>query len=38
LRRLQHHRFSWILPGHGQRVQLPEDAMQRELRSLLARF
>ena len=37
LRRLQNFRFSWVLPGHGQRVQLPEDVMQRQLAELIAR-
>ncbi|MBW3600944.1 MAG: MBL fold metallo-hydrolase, partial [Planctomycetes bacterium] len=36
LRRLTNHRFSWILPGHGQRVHLPAEEMQRELRSYVA--
>ncbi|QDU25682.1 hydroxyacylglutathione hydrolase [Anatilimnocola aggregata] len=36
LRRLLDFRFSWVLPGHGQRVQLPEAEMQRQLAELVA--
>lgn len=35
--RLQNHRFEWILPGHGQRVHLPEADMRTALDALLAR-
>src|SRR5205823_643349 len=31
IRKLTQYSFEWILPGHGQRVQLPADVMQREL-------
>lgn len=31
LARLLDFRFEWVLPGHGQRVRLPADAMYREL-------
>ena len=36
--RLLDYRFSWVLPGHGQRVHLPADAMHRELASLALRM
>lgn len=29
--RLAEYRFEWVLPGHGQRVQLPSDAMRTQL-------
>lgn len=35
LRRLLDYRFQWVLPGHGQRVQLPEAEMQRQLKELV---
>jgi len=38
MRRLANYRFEWILPGHGQRVQLPPDEMQRQMRELLKRM
>jgi glyoxylase-like metal-dependent hydrolase (beta-lactamase superfamily II)/ferredoxin len=34
LRKLLQFRFTWVLPGHGQRVQLPETEMHRQLREL----
>lgn len=34
--RLAAYRFEWVLPGHGQRVHLPADAMQVELSRLVA--
>ncbi len=30
--------FEWVLPGHGQRVKLPANIMQRELGALLERM
>jgi glyoxylase-like metal-dependent hydrolase (beta-lactamase superfamily II)/ferredoxin len=32
------YRFEWVLPGHGERVHLPADAMQRELAALVERI
>jgi glyoxylase-like metal-dependent hydrolase (beta-lactamase superfamily II)/ferredoxin len=29
--------FEWVLPGHGDRIQIPSDRMEKELRLLLAR-
>ena len=36
--RLLDYRFEWVLPGHGQRVQLPAAEMQRQLAALVARM
>jgi glyoxylase-like metal-dependent hydrolase (beta-lactamase superfamily II) len=36
--RLLNHRFSWVLPGHGDRIELPEEAMRRELLDLVGRM
>jgi glyoxylase-like metal-dependent hydrolase (beta-lactamase superfamily II)/ferredoxin len=36
--RLGEFRFEWVLPGHGQRVQLPSEAMQLELAALVERM
>lgn len=33
--RLADERFEWVLPGHGQRVQLPADPMREEMRRLV---
>jgi glyoxylase-like metal-dependent hydrolase (beta-lactamase superfamily II)/ferredoxin len=30
--------FEWVLPGHGQRVHLPRDAMRRQMMELVARM
>jgi glyoxylase-like metal-dependent hydrolase (beta-lactamase superfamily II)/ferredoxin len=30
--------FEWVLPGHGQRVQLPANEMRRELEALVRRM
>lgn len=30
--------FEWVLPGHGQRVQLPADEMPRQLAELVDRM
>jgi glyoxylase-like metal-dependent hydrolase (beta-lactamase superfamily II)/ferredoxin len=38
LARLLDYEFEWVLPGHGQRTQLPADAMHRELVALLGRI
>jgi glyoxylase-like metal-dependent hydrolase (beta-lactamase superfamily II)/ferredoxin len=32
--RLAEYRFEWVLPGHGQRVQLPADEMRQQLERL----
>jgi glyoxylase-like metal-dependent hydrolase (beta-lactamase superfamily II)/ferredoxin len=34
---LREYRFEYVLPGHGQRVHLPQAAMRRELEKLVAR-
>jgi glyoxylase-like metal-dependent hydrolase (beta-lactamase superfamily II)/ferredoxin len=34
MERLADYRFDWVLPGHGQRVHLPEDEMRAQLRRL----
>jgi glyoxylase-like metal-dependent hydrolase (beta-lactamase superfamily II)/ferredoxin len=31
MRNLADFRFEWVLPGHGQKVQLPADAMREEI-------
>jgi glyoxylase-like metal-dependent hydrolase (beta-lactamase superfamily II)/ferredoxin len=31
MRRLQDYSFEWVLPGHGQRVHLPQSAMRQEM-------
>lgn len=31
MRRLADYRFEWVLPGHGQKVYLPEDEMRAEI-------
>jgi glyoxylase-like metal-dependent hydrolase (beta-lactamase superfamily II)/ferredoxin len=36
--RLRDLRFEWVLPGHGQQVNLPRKAMQRELALLINRM
>jgi glyoxylase-like metal-dependent hydrolase (beta-lactamase superfamily II)/ferredoxin len=36
--RLLDFEFEWVLPGHGQRVHLPADAMARELAELIDRM
>jgi glyoxylase-like metal-dependent hydrolase (beta-lactamase superfamily II) len=36
--RLIDHRFEWILPGHGQRVRLPWEEIQRQLKELVNRM
>ncbi len=38
MRRLAEFRFEWVLPGHGQRVHLPEDEMRRHMQALVARM
>jgi glyoxylase-like metal-dependent hydrolase (beta-lactamase superfamily II)/ferredoxin len=32
------YRFEWVLPGHGQRVWLPESEMRAQLKELVARM
>lgn len=34
VRRLADYDFEWVLPGHGQRVHLPPDEMQRQIVAL----
>lgn len=36
--RLIDHPFEWILPGHGQRIHLPQARMTQELKALVARM
>ncbi len=36
--RLTRFRFEWILPGHGQRVNLPESEMQQQMTDLVERM
>jgi glyoxylase-like metal-dependent hydrolase (beta-lactamase superfamily II) len=36
--RLAGYAFEWVLPGHGQRVFLPADVMQREMTALVERM
>ncbi|MGQ0636675.1 MAG: MBL fold metallo-hydrolase [Planctomycetaceae bacterium] len=38
MQRLLKFDFEWVLPGHGQRVQLPAAAMQQHLRELIGRM
>jgi glyoxylase-like metal-dependent hydrolase (beta-lactamase superfamily II)/ferredoxin len=38
MRRLAEHRFEWVLPGHGQRVQLPADEMHEQMVALVERM
>jgi glyoxylase-like metal-dependent hydrolase (beta-lactamase superfamily II)/ferredoxin len=37
LARLANYSFEWVLPGHGQRVQLPAAQMRQQLQALVAR-
>lgn len=34
MKQLANYRFEWVLPGHGQRVHLPADAMREQVRHL----
>lgn len=38
VRRLLDYKFEWVLPGHGQRVQLPFEQMRSQLANLVARI
>ena len=38
MQRLAAFPFEWVLPGHGQRVHLPEDEMRRQVEELAARM
>jgi glyoxylase-like metal-dependent hydrolase (beta-lactamase superfamily II)/ferredoxin len=38
MRRLADFAFEWVMPGHGQRVHLPGDEMQRQMHALVARM
>jgi glyoxylase-like metal-dependent hydrolase (beta-lactamase superfamily II) len=35
---LQHFDFTWVLPGHGQRMYLPQEHMRQELHALVQRM
>jgi glyoxylase-like metal-dependent hydrolase (beta-lactamase superfamily II)/ferredoxin len=35
---LQHFDFTWVLPGHGQRMHLPQEQMRQELHALVQRM
>jgi glyoxylase-like metal-dependent hydrolase (beta-lactamase superfamily II)/ferredoxin len=35
---LEHFDFTWVLPGHGQRITLPPEQMRRELQALVRRM
>lgn len=38
MERLAGYSFEWVLPGHGQRVQLPREEMRRQMDALVARL
>jgi glyoxylase-like metal-dependent hydrolase (beta-lactamase superfamily II)/ferredoxin len=38
MRRLSAYSFEWVLPGHGQRVQLPADEMHKQMEALVPRM
>jgi glyoxylase-like metal-dependent hydrolase (beta-lactamase superfamily II)/ferredoxin len=38
MQRLAQYRFEWVLPGHGQRVHLPENEMRNQLIELVGRM
>ena len=38
MRRLAEYSFEWVLPGHGQRVHLPQEEMRRQVGELAARM
>jgi glyoxylase-like metal-dependent hydrolase (beta-lactamase superfamily II)/ferredoxin len=38
MQRLTDYRFEWILPGHGQRVHLPETEMRQQIQHLVQRM
>ncbi len=38
MERLMRFDFEWILPGHGQRIQLPKAGMKKELEALVHRM
>jgi glyoxylase-like metal-dependent hydrolase (beta-lactamase superfamily II) len=35
MQRLLQYRFEWVLPGHGQRVELPADELHQHLAGLV---
>jgi glyoxylase-like metal-dependent hydrolase (beta-lactamase superfamily II)/ferredoxin len=35
MERLTHERFEWILPGHGERIHLPEAQLQSKMQQLI---
>jgi glyoxylase-like metal-dependent hydrolase (beta-lactamase superfamily II) len=37
IRRLTQFRFEWVLPGHGQRVRLPDSEIRQQLTELVKR-
>ncbi|MFL5329760.1 MAG: MBL fold metallo-hydrolase [Gemmataceae bacterium] len=38
MRRLTEYSFDWVLPGHGQRVELERDEMRRQMSDLVRRM
>ncbi len=38
MKRLLYHSFEWILPGHGQRIQLPPAVMHENLTQLISQM
>jgi glyoxylase-like metal-dependent hydrolase (beta-lactamase superfamily II) len=38
MRRLLDYRFEWVLPGHGGRLHLRQDQMNKELAALVDRM
>ncbi len=38
MERLASYRFEWVLPGHGQRVKLPAEEMNRQVQQLVERM
>jgi glyoxylase-like metal-dependent hydrolase (beta-lactamase superfamily II)/ferredoxin len=38
MEKLLNYEFEWVLPGHGQKVQLPREQMRRELSALVERM
>jgi glyoxylase-like metal-dependent hydrolase (beta-lactamase superfamily II)/ferredoxin len=38
MRRLAEYSFEWVLPGHGQRIQLPAAEMRRQMTDLVERM
>jgi hypothetical protein len=38
MEKLRDFAFDWVLPGHGQRINLARDVMQEELAALVERM